>query len=345
MGNSIQKILPGKNLLKIAVALAVIALAAASSAQAADVVGAKDPAFLKRYAGADIISYRAIPYDSYNVAAPDPKNSSSWVFSPIEGQITRLIYHVPSGHTPLELLRNYEQALKGVGFTQTAERTPFNDAAFSDAFYLQGWQLPQSGTPMWGYPYNSKWQQMGYVTAKGAAGGQNVTIAVFVGTYNSDFDLNYGKSAHFTPDSPLVIVDVVSQKGVVNQMVTVKAADIADALSKKGFIDLYGIYFDTDKAVVKPDSTSTLDEVASLLKIDLSLKLEISGHTDNTGAKDHNLKLSQDRAQAVMRVLVTKYGIDPKRLTAKGYGDTKPVAPNNTDANKAKNRRVELKKI
>ena len=75
------------------------------------------------------------------------------------------------------------------------------------------------------------------------------------------------------------------------------------------------------------------------------MKLEISGHTDNTGSKAHNLKLSQGRADAVKTMLVSKYGIDAKRLTAKGYGDTKPVVPNTSDANKAKNRRVELRKV
>lgn len=85
--------------------------------------------------------------------------------------------------------------------------------------------------------------------------------------------------------------------------------------------------------------------MASVLKIDRGLKLEISGHTDNTGDKAHNEKLSEARAQAVVKALVAKYGIDAKRLTAKGYGDSKPVAPNTTDDNKAKNRRVELKKV
>ena len=81
------------------------------------------------------------------------------------------------------------------------------------------------------------------------------------------------------------------------------------------------------------------------MKIDRSLKLEVSGHTDNSGDKAHNMTLSQGRADAVKAMLVSKYGIDAKRLTAKGYGDTKPVAPNTTDDGKAKNRRVELRKM
>ncbi len=125
----------------------------------------------------------------------------------------------------------------------------------------------------------------------------------------------------------------------------VVSPSIAQTLAATGKVDIYGILFAIDKSDIKPTSKPTLDQVAKLLNDDPTLKLEISGHTDNTGTKEHNLKLSQDRAQAVMQELVNKYNIDAKRLTAKGYGDTKPVAPNTTEDNKAKNRRVELRKI
>jgi len=85
--------------------------------------------------------------------------------------------------------------------------------------------------------------------------------------------------------------------------------------------------------------------VIESLKIDRSLKLEISGHTDNTGTADHNQKLSEARAAAVVQALTTRYGIAPDRLTAKGFGDRRPVADNATDVGKAKNRRVELRKM
>ena len=125
----------------------------------------------------------------------------------------------------------------------------------------------------------------------------------------------------------------------------VLAGDMASALKAKGLVDLYGIYFDTDQTFVKPVSATTLAEVASLLKADPALRLEIAGHTDNSGSKDHNLTLSQARAEAVVSALAGQYGIDAARLTAKGYGDSKPVAGNDTAANMAKNRRVELRKM
>jgi outer membrane protein OmpA-like peptidoglycan-associated protein len=125
----------------------------------------------------------------------------------------------------------------------------------------------------------------------------------------------------------------------------VQTADMAASLKAKGLVDLYGVYFDTDQTTIKPESATTLGEVGALLKGDPSLKLEVSGHTDNSGSKTHNLVLSQGRAESVVAWLVGQFGIDTGRLVPKGYGDSKPVAPNDTPADMAKNRRVELRKI
>jgi len=154
-----------------------------------------------------------------------------------------------------------------------------------------------------------------------------------------------GKRLTLKPGQVIVWVDEIAAKAVGINMVEVKAADMADALATKGNINLYGIYFDTDKTAIKPQSDKTLGEVASLLKIDRSLKLEIGGHTDNTGDKNHNVKLSQDRAAAVVAALVKTYGIDAARLHAQGYGGNKPVASNASEDGRAKNRRVELRKL
>ena len=186
-----------------------------------------------------------------------------------------------------------------------------------------------------------------YATYKGTKDGKDVTVAVLIGESAA---IEWVEPGVKTPiavknGQAIVALDVVTGKAVENKMVLVKAADIAEALASKGSIDLYGIFFDVDKTDIKPDSTKTLDEVASLLKIDRSLKLEISGHTDNTGTAEHNMKLSDGRAHAVVDALVKNYGIEAARLEAKGYGDTKPVASNDSEDGRAKNRRVELKRI
>jgi outer membrane protein OmpA-like peptidoglycan-associated protein len=123
------------------------------------------------------------------------------------------------------------------------------------------------------------------------------------------------------------------------------ATAMASQLHNAGLVELYDIHFDIDKSTIKPQSKPTLDAVAALLGGDPSLKIEISGHTDNTGTAEHNMLLSQERAAAVVSALIRTYGIDAARLQAKGFGDTRPVAPNDNERNRANNRRVELKKL
>jgi len=106
----------------------------------------------------------------------------------------------------------------------------------------------------------------------------------------------------------------------------------------------HGINFDVDKATLRPESMGTLNQIVALLNANPDLKFEIDGHTDNSGAAAHNLTLSQQRADAVKSQLVTM-GISASRLTTKGFGDTKPMSPNDTPANKANNRRVEFVKV
>jgi outer membrane protein OmpA-like peptidoglycan-associated protein len=124
-----------------------------------------------------------------------------------------------------------------------------------------------------------------------------------------------------------------------------QAADMAASLKAQGVVDLYGVYFDTDQTTIKPASATTLSEVGALMKNDPSLRLEVSGHTDNSGTKAHNMELSQGRAESVVAWIVGQYGVSATRLIAKGYGDTRPIAPNDNPDDMAKNRRVELRRI
>jgi outer membrane protein OmpA-like peptidoglycan-associated protein len=122
------------------------------------------------------------------------------------------------------------------------------------------------------------------------------------------------------------------------------AAKLKQELAAAGHVALYGIYFDTDSATPKPESETTLQHVQQLMTSDASLRLEVQGHTDDSGSPEHNAELSGDRAASV-RNWLTAHGIAASRLTSKGYGATRPVADNHTPEGKAKNRRVELAKL
>lgn len=129
-----------------------------------------------------------------------------------------------------------------------------------------------------------------------------------------------------------------------NQTITpYKAKDIEKDLKDKGKAVLY-INFDTDKATLKPDGKQIVDIINEVLKSDSALKLSINGYTDNTGSTEHNQKLSLSRAETIKNALVSM-GISSARLQTKGYGADMPLAANDSEENKAKNRRVELIKL
>jgi OOP family OmpA-OmpF porin len=111
-------------------------------------------------------------------------------------------------------------------------------------------------------------------------------------------------------------------------------------LPPKNFV-LDNCNFDFGKATLQESASPVLDELVAYLKRKEDDKIEIGGHTDNVGKAESNLKLSLDRANAVREYLINK-GIDPARLTAKGYGMTQPIADNKTEAGRAENRRTEV---
>lgn len=128
----------------------------------------------------------------------------------------------------------------------------------------------------------------------------------------------------------------------MRQDVVMTAREIGDAIQAEGKVSFYGIYFDTDKALVKPESAPTLSSIADYLKQNPATKVYVVGHTDNTGSYAKNLTLSRDRANAVVNELVAKYGVNKNQLIAEGVSSLSPIAPNITEDGKAKNRRVEI---
>jgi outer membrane protein OmpA-like peptidoglycan-associated protein len=134
----------------------------------------------------------------------------------------------------------------------------------------------------------------------------------------------------------------IVEKQAMAQEVVVTAEALGSDLNAGGRVAVYGIYFDTGKSDLKPDSDAALAEIAKLLKQKPALKVFIVGHTDMVGDPAMNVKLSQARAQSVVSALTTKYGIAAARMVPFGNGPYSPVASNKTEDGRAKNRRVEL---
>jgi outer membrane protein OmpA-like peptidoglycan-associated protein len=146
--------------------------------------------------------------------------------------------------------------------------------------------------------------------------------------------------AEFTGKYGLTIVE----KKAMAQDIVANADVFSNDLKTTGHSAVYGIYFNTGKSEIKPESEQAIGEIAKLLKSDAGLKVHVVGHTDNVGGLEANMKLSRDRADAVVQALVRNHGIMASRLNAYGDGPYAPVASNDTEEGRAKNRRVELVK-
>jgi outer membrane protein OmpA-like peptidoglycan-associated protein len=136
----------------------------------------------------------------------------------------------------------------------------------------------------------------------------------------------------------------IVEKKEMEQTIVADAAAFGNDIRATGHAAVYGINFDTGKSTIKPESTQAIGEIAKLLEADPGLKIHVVGHTDNVGGVDSNIKLSQDRAEAVLQALVRDHGIAPGRLRSYGCGQFAPVASNDSEEGRAKNRRVELVK-
>jgi outer membrane protein OmpA-like peptidoglycan-associated protein len=133
---------------------------------------------------------------------------------------------------------------------------------------------------------------------------------------------------------------IVENKAMEDE-VAINEAALNKGLSESGKIAVYGIFFDTGKSAIKPESKPTIDEILKLLNKNSTYKLYVVGHTDSDGTVEANMKLSSERAAAIVKAL-TAAGVQATRLKSAGVGPYSPVDTNRTEAGKAKNRRVEL---
>jgi len=297
-----------------------------------DIEGSKDHPMISRYEGAYISGYEHYDYDRETFYTGEENGELQEIVP--EGEVTQILYFLPAeGLSVLQVQRNYQMALKEAGFEIVYE-------CFSDKD-----EIPYSiFDGMLGDHYSGDHSKN-----------------VFVGKDQSYFlarlpqdDGNMYVSAHTLlsewadeDNQPVTLLQILEEKpmetGKVN--VEINAEAMAEDIDEKGSVRIYGIHFDTDNATIKENSESTLSEIASLLEQKPELKLGVVGHTDATGGMEHNMDLSVQRAEAVVEALVKSHGISGERLTPYGVGPLAPVANNEDEDGRARNRRVELIKM
>jgi len=284
-------------------------------AQQKDVAGGKDHPLISRYPGSIITEYSASAFDEYTLPLGKLEGGQFAKSQSLEGKLTRLHYEIPLGRSPLEDSRNYAQELQTGGFQKLF--------SCSSAEQCGGGTVGNVG---WCGGCSPR-----QLSAKLSRQEGDVYVSFHVEQDNPDVQAQ-------------VQLDVIEMKAMEAGLVTVDAAALGNDLTRTGHSAVYGIYFDTGKADVKPESDAALQEIAKLLQQNSALKLHVVGHTDNLGQLASNMDLSHRRADAVVNILSKKYSIGAARLDSQGVGPLAPVASNESEAGRAKNRRVELVK-
>jgi outer membrane protein OmpA-like peptidoglycan-associated protein len=305
-----------------------------------DIAGSKDHPLVPRYDGSFIIGYKTDRFAEVDVPmGPVTLQDGQRRFERIdalEGARTRLLYVAPLERTSLEVMRNYKDALLAAGFKALFEcnRDGCGDS-IEVPFYFANDSRKLTANQVMEYAFAYGVVDPRLLVAKldrlqGAA-----HVIVFAAFQENSANAAAGKRV-------AVFVDVIESGTMEKRMVTVQAPEMATNIGRDGKQAIYGILFDFDKADIKPESRPQLEEMAKLMKANPALKVYIVGHTDNQGALDYNVALSQRRAEAVARSLSAQYGVPAARMTARGLGPLAPVTANATEDGRAKNRRVEL---
>jgi len=351
--------------LVVAMAMALGAGVAHADAEipSGDAEGTQDHPLVKRYEGSFIVNYESRAYDELTVPLgrlkvnEDERDASNNRLVAaddqlqLEGAYTRLVYIVPDGRSPLEVIRNYQEEIKSAGGdilyeckndacggTLAGNDFGGNTQSLMMVLYPKDRITAESFTNA-NCATTIDLTEQRYAVGRLTTGDSEAIIAVLA--YGAEDDL-YCKAFN---GRTFVMVLVLENKAREQRMVTVKAEEMQSAISTAGRIALYGIFFDFDKSDIRPESKPTLDEIAKLLAENPELNVLIVGHTDNVGGFDYNVDLSERRARGVVEALISGYGIDGARMRPAGVGMMAPTATNDTEDGRAKNRRVELVKL
>lgn len=305
------------------------ALAVASAAASADIEGSRDHPVLSRYAGSEIVAYDFRNFDEYALLTEAAqhyggKEKNLDFTQPLEGKVTRISYRAPPERTTLEVFRNYQTALTGAGFEElfSCKDTACGGRNFNHAV------VPYD------LSFGDYYADQRYLAATLQRAEGDLYVSLYLVLNRAGGGPNAGRV--------MTQLDIVELASMESEMVTVDASAMAKEILERGRVALYGIFFDTAKASLKPASAPTLEEIAKLMKADPELRLVVVGHTDNVGKFDYNMDLSKRRAAAVEKTLTNQYGIGQARLSSWGVGYLSPVASNQSDEGRALNRRVEL---
>lgn len=316
---------------------ALLVFATPMSMAQSDVAGARDHERIPRYEGAWILGHETKIFDRFALpTGPAVRRDDQWrgeTEEVLEGARTRLLYVAPQERSTLEVFRNYQAALAERGFETlyacSGRECGNNNSIARNILWTLDRRLANAGDKT-RYAFNGM-RDDHYLAARSADG------TTWVGLYIAQNNFKHFKDTYLRP---IILVEVVDIAAMEQRMID--AAAMAESISQTGKVALDNIYFDFGKATLKPESDPALAEMAELLADNPGVSVYVVGHTDNIGGYEANMELSRARAAAVVDALAARHGVQRARVVPAGVGPLAPLASNDTEEGRSRNRRVEL---
>ncbi|MBZ0179769.1 MAG: OmpA family protein [Melioribacteraceae bacterium] len=322
-------------LYKIVSFIIILSFSGINLSAQSDVEGSKDHPVISRYPGSTIVYFLEEDYTLYSIAyGPETgyRNIDDWI--DVEGKFTRIYYELSGTTTITQVYRNFLSALEKSKFKIIANGIN-KDRNVGKGVGERTWL----GTFLRKNPFPTNSNVL--LSSGSSSAGGSCYIASELSRPDGKIYLVIS-AIEYSSEKTVYMIDVIEETKMEDDLIQINAEEMLKGIHSDGKIALYGIYFDTDKTDIKPESESTLKEIIKLLESDKNLKLYVVGHTDMKGGFDHNMDLSKRRAASVVKELTSKYGIAANRLSSNGVGPLAPVSSNETESGRKLNRRVEL---
>jgi OmpA-OmpF porin, OOP family len=325
----------------------------------ADLPGSQDNPLIGRFQGSLIVSHErkseadfSLPLSALEKVEGKTDNHNNYLFAPkqkkdLVGKYTRLIYLIPPERSTREVARNYSEDVQRQG-----GKVLFScegDACGGDPKRNSSGGGGRMSLSMYLYPietFTDKYQDPGACLMRAQISDRRYLAAELPksGAFLSVYTFNVEPNACDGPlgNRTVALVQIIEGAAKDSKLSVPSAAELAQSIGSQGRAAVYGIYFDSGQAELKPQSSPTLEQIAKLLQDKPSLKVLIVGHTDNVGGYAANVDLSQRRAKAVVAALTSQYKIAGNRLTPVGLSSASPLDSNKTEDGRVKNRRVEI---
>ena len=254
------------------------------------------------------------------------KNNKISKIIPLHGKITRLTYRVPGGGDTLEIYNNYEAIFKEKGFDIlfSCSEKACGDEWSESIIDMNPFSNQNGGEPAAGLN-NCDDDYQRYMSAQLAGQKADIFVSLYIASGHGPF--------------PIYQLDIIEIGDFNVGEFTVES--LKNEIEKEGKVAVYGIKFDRGEAEIKEESAKMLSSIATIIR-DNPRKLYIVGHTDDEGLCGDNIKLSKDRADAVLKALTTEYGVRAEQLESYGVGPLSPLAASSTEEGRAVNSRIEL---